>query len=81
MNFQISRPVMLWVGPWFSVQVLLMFLWERKKKSIYFCCALSAFLLYGIIFCLDDHKLFLKTKKKETYLMIIRQNIQRRIKI
>ncbi len=30
---------------------------------------LCAFLLYGIIFFLDDHKLFLKTKKKETYLM------------
>jgi hypothetical protein len=29
----------------------------------------------------DDHKLFLKTKKKETYLMIIRQNTLRRIKI
>jgi hypothetical protein len=27
MNFQISRPITLWVRPWFNIQVLLMFLY------------------------------------------------------
>jgi hypothetical protein len=81
MNFQISRPITLWVRPWFNVKVLLMFLCEQKKKSTYFWCALCAFLLYGIIFFWMIINYLKKRKKKETYLMIIRQNILRRIKI
>jgi hypothetical protein len=66
-------------GPWFSVQVLLMFSCEWKDKSVYFCCAFCAFLLYGFFFWMIINNF--KKEKKKTYLLIIRQNTLRRIKI
>lgn len=81
-NFKITRPVALRVGLWFSVRVFFTFPCRRKEIYIYFCYALRAYFRSMAPSELsDDYQFFWRTKNKKTYLIIIKQNTLRRIKI
>jgi hypothetical protein len=65
---------------YFGGDSLNIYVQANNNNNIFLLCPLSLFALQYHFF-LDDHEFFSKTKKKETHLMIIRQNALRRIKI